>query len=76
MSSAAGAAVAQPSDSHGPVIQAVQIVMIVLAASSVTLRFISRKLGGGSLWWDDWFILAATVFSLGINVINFLGIFT
>jgi hypothetical protein len=75
MSSAAGAAVAKPSDTHGPAIQAVQIVMIVLAATSVTLRFISRKLGGVSFWWDDWFILAATVFSFGINIINFLGTF-
>jgi hypothetical protein len=61
-SSAAGAATVQPSDNRGPAIQVVQILMIVIAATSVILRFIARKLGGVSLWWDDWFILAASVF--------------
>ena len=35
--------------------------MIVLPTIAVTLRFVSRKLSGAGLWYDDWLALAALV---------------
>ena len=51
-------------DAHanvGPMMLIGQIIMIILAISSVALRFLARKLSGAGLWWDDWMILAALV---------------
>lgn len=50
-----------PTGDRGPAINAVQVLMIVLATSSVVLRFIARRMTAAGLWWDDWVILAALV---------------
>ena len=44
-----------------PRIIAVSIVLIVITAVIVTLRFISRWVSKAGMWWDDWTILAAMV---------------
>ena len=50
-----------PNDDRGPSIEAIQILMIILATSAVALRFIARRASNFGLWWDDWIILAALV---------------
>ena len=37
------------------------IIVYILCAISVALRFASRKVSGNFLWWDDWFTLIAFV---------------
>ena len=39
----------------------VDIFLIALTSLALTLRFISRRLSGAGLWWDDWLALAAWV---------------
>ena len=52
-----------PTGNRGPAIDAVQVLMIVLATSAVVLRFIARRMTAAGLWWDDWMILAALVWT-------------
>ena len=42
-----------------PQITIVVVVLLVIAAITVVLRLISRRLVGINLWWDDWLILLA-----------------
>lgn len=49
------------NDNAASRIIAVCVVLIVLAAVAVALRFVSRWLSRAGLWWDDWTILAAMV---------------
>jgi hypothetical protein len=74
MSSSAGADAGQVPGDHGPAILAIQVVMILLTVTSVALRFLARHLGTAKLWLDDWTILVAAFFSLGINIINIIGV--
>lgn len=50
-----------PKGDRGPEINAVQVLMIIMATSAVVLRFIARRMSAAGLWWDDWVILAALV---------------
>ena len=40
---------------------ALVITFTVLSTIAVALRFLSRRLGRASLWWDDWTILMALI---------------
>lgn len=42
-------------------------ILTVLATNCVALRFIHRKRTVG-LWWDDWTILGALVFGIGVFI--------
>lgn len=51
--------------------------IVILVATPITLlfvalRFISRTVIAGRLWWDDWLILAATIFLIPNVVFPFL----
>ena len=48
-----------------PRITAASIIFIVISTVTVALRFLARRLSGAGLWWDDWMILAALIFSWG-----------
>lgn len=50
-----------PNGDRGPAINAVQVLMIILATTSVIMRFIARRMSAAGLWWDDWVILGALV---------------
>ncbi|KAI9654717.1 MAG: hypothetical protein M1831_005304 [Alyxoria varia] len=42
------------------------ITLLVLATVAVIVRFIARRISHNDLWWDDWTILAAFVFYVGL----------
>ena len=46
-----------------PRVVAVSVVLIVITAVTVTLRFVSRWVSKAGMWWDDWMILAAMVWA-------------
>ena len=50
-----------PKGNRGPALNALQIVMVVLATSAVLLRFVARRMSAAGIWYDDWMILAALV---------------
>lgn len=56
-----------PGQDRGPSLLAIQVVMMVSSVTAVVLRFISRRIGPGELWWDDWLILFALVRS-SVNI--------
>lgn len=65
MSQSPGAVNGQLHGDRGPALEAVQIVMIVLAVASVAFRFLARRVGGSALLWDDWAIVLAAVWISG-----------
>ncbi|KAG8528784.1 uncharacterized protein KY384_006472 [Bacidia gigantensis] len=50
------------------------IVLIPLSVISVLLRFLSRRIARSRIWWDDYLIVVALVFSIGLNVDLLLGV--
>jgi len=61
-------------DDRGPTVIAANVVLVILSCSAVALRFLSRKLSGAGYWYDDWVIVAALPFALGINICNFIAV--
>ena len=53
--------VSDMSASQQPRIFAATSIAYGLTVIAVVLRFISRKLAGAGLWWDDWLTLPPTV---------------
>ena len=49
------------TDNLTPGLYIVYTIFLVLALVAMVLRLISRRIARLSLWWDDYFILAATV---------------
>ncbi|CAK3739231.1 integral membrane [Lecanosticta acicola] len=62
-----------PTGDRGPIVNALQIIMILTASSAVLLRFVARHFSSAGLWWDDWLILAALILSVGMNINNYVG---
>ena len=50
------------------------IVFAVLAAASVILRFLSRKIANLRLGWDDWLVAGALVFGLASDALQLVGL--
>ena len=48
-----------------PNILGANITFMIISTLTVSLRFVARHLSGAGLWWDDWMILAALIFSWG-----------
>ena len=49
------------NETKGPQIVAANVVLLVLSATAVTLRFISRKKSRAKIDWDDYLILSSLV---------------
>ncbi|MCJ1359517.1 MAG: hypothetical protein MMC33_009519 [Icmadophila ericetorum] len=62
------------ADSRQPMIIAVLVVLVVLALAAVTARLTSRRITSAQLWWDDYLIIGALIFSLGLNADDFYGL--
>ncbi|KZF22835.1 hypothetical protein L228DRAFT_137464 [Xylona heveae TC161] len=58
----------------GPTVVGVNAFLAILSCSSVALRFLSRHLAGTPYWFDDWMILVALPFVLGVNICNFIAV--
>ncbi|KAF4553962.1 Hypothetical protein D9617_5g068370 [Elsinoe fawcettii] len=60
-------------DSHSIGYISYAAVIIVLSTATVVLRFVSRRIHGEKIWWDDWTILVGWFFQLApaVNVIIF-----
>ena len=56
-----------PDDDRGYIVKNLCVFMITSSVVVVCLRFASRKLSNAGYWWDDWLILMALPFALGIN---------
>ena len=52
------------SQSQTTRIIATSVILMILSAVAVLLRFAARKLSKAGLWWDDWTILGAMVQSM------------
>ena len=50
-----------PTGDQVPKLLGTIITFDILAFTAVVLRFVSRRISHASLWWDDWFIIAALV---------------
>ncbi|MCJ1294429.1 hypothetical protein MMC34_005987 [Xylographa carneopallida] len=67
---------ADPSmnDSRAPVVIGIIVTIMTLASVSVVARIYSRKLSGIKLSWDDYLIMVALVFTLGLNAAVLYGV--
>ncbi|KAH7312534.1 hypothetical protein B0I35DRAFT_437242 [Stachybotrys elegans] len=57
-------------DSHQPNLLACLIITFVLATTAISLRFLSRRLTGIQLWWDDWFAMAGYVIAISWMILT------
>ena len=51
----------KPSDSLQGLLEGFQIITAIIPAVMISLRVVSRLMGGSKLWWDDWLHIFATV---------------
>ncbi|MCJ1311312.1 hypothetical protein MMC25_004983 [Agyrium rufum] len=51
------------TENKQPLILAVNITCMLLAVLVLGLRVFSRRISNAKFWWDDWFMVNATVFS-------------
>ena len=58
---------------QAPRIIATSIVLMIISAIAVALRFIARHLSEAGLWWDDWTILGAMVLTWGECISMIIG---